>query len=92
MRMQKMQSALERLRALAATPAVSALADAFDAGGHEFALVGGPVRDAFLGRPVHDLDFTTDARPDRILEIIEPIAEAHWDVCLLYTSPSPRDS
>ena len=78
--MQKMQSALERLRALAATPAVSALADAFDAGGHEFALVGGPVRDAFLGRPVHDLDFTTDARPDRILEIIEPIAEAHWDV------------
>jgi poly(A) polymerase len=26
-------------------------------------LVGGPVRDAFLGREVHDLDFTTSARP-----------------------------
>jgi poly(A) polymerase len=38
------------------------------------------VRDAFLGRPISDLDFTTDARPDRILELIKPLASAHWDV------------
>ncbi len=48
--------------------------------GHELALVGGPVRDAFLDRSSPDLDFTTDARPDRILELVRPLASAHWDV------------
>ena len=38
----------------------------FAAAGHELALVGGPVRDAFLGRTSPDLDFTTDATPDQI--------------------------
>src|SRR5678815_206258 len=33
--------------------------------GHDTALVGGPVRDAFLGRPHGDLDLTTDARPEQ---------------------------
>ncbi|WP_127795024.1 CCA tRNA nucleotidyltransferase [Agromyces sp. LHK192] len=78
--MQDVASALGRLRELAASPTVSTLADAFEAAGRELALVGGPVRDAFLGRPVHDLDFTTDARPDEILEIVKPIAQAHWDI------------
>ncbi|MDP3966849.1 MAG: CCA tRNA nucleotidyltransferase [Nocardioides sp.] len=32
--------------------------------GEELALVGGPVRDAMLGRAHHDLDFATSARPD----------------------------
>jgi poly(A) polymerase len=36
----------------------------FQAAGHELALVGGPVRDAVLGRSSADLDFTTSARPD----------------------------
>ena len=36
----------------------------FEAAGHELALVGGPVRDAVLGRSSADLDFTTSARPD----------------------------
>ncbi|GGA68990.1 CCA tRNA nucleotidyltransferase [Pseudoclavibacter endophyticus] len=78
--MQQVQDALERLRALAASRPVARLAETFRRHGHELALVGGPVRDAFLGRPITDLDFTTDARPDRILELIRPIADAHWDV------------
>ncbi|KQQ06075.1 MULTISPECIES: CCA tRNA nucleotidyltransferase [unclassified Rathayibacter] len=78
--MHSVQTALETLRALAATPTVSRLAEAFAARGHELALVGGPVRDAFLGHGVHDLDFTTSARPDDIVSIVAPIAEAHWDI------------
>ncbi|MCD2440872.1 CCA tRNA nucleotidyltransferase [Agromyces sp. SYSU K20354] len=78
--MQSVAAALDRLGELAASPTVAKLAVAFDAAGHELALVGGPVRDAFLGRPVSDLDFTTDATPDEILAIVKPIAEAHWDI------------
>ncbi|MDQ0577346.1 CCA tRNA nucleotidyltransferase [Agromyces albus] len=78
--MQTVAAALDRLGELAASPTVARLAAAFEAGGHELALVGGPVRDAFLGRAVRDLDFTTDATPDEILAIVKPIAEAHWDI------------
>jgi poly(A) polymerase len=42
----------------------------FEAAGHELALVGGPVRDAVLGRNSADLDFTTSARPDRTEQIL----------------------
>jgi tRNA nucleotidyltransferase/poly(A) polymerase len=38
--------------------------------GHAAYLVGGGVRDALLGRVVVDWDVATDARPERILEII----------------------
>lgn len=48
--------------------------------GFELALVGGPVRDAFLGRTAPDLDFTTSANPSEILALIKPIASATWDV------------
>ncbi|AZZ50099.1 CCA tRNA nucleotidyltransferase [Rathayibacter rathayi] len=78
--MHSVQTALETLRTLAETPTVARLAEAFSAEGHELALVGGPVRDAFLGHGVHDLDFTTSARPDEILRIVAPIAETHWDI------------
>ncbi|HET6673342.1 MAG TPA: CCA tRNA nucleotidyltransferase [Agromyces sp.] len=78
--MQSVAAALDRLGELAASATVARLASAFDAAGHELALVGGPVRDAFLGGTTNDLDFTTDATPDEILAIVKPIAEAHWDI------------
>lgn len=78
--MQHVRSALARLGELAESRPVATLARAFASAGAELALVGGPVRDAFLGVPVHDLDFTTNARPDRILEIVRPISDAHWDI------------
>ena len=68
------------LREIAAAPAVATLAEAFARAGHEFALVGGPVRDAMLGRPVTDLDFTTSARPEETRAILEALGAKIWDV------------
>lgn len=82
--MQSVAAALARLGDLAATPTVSHLANAFAAAGHELALVGGPVRDAFLDRPLHDLDFTTDATPDQILALVKPLSKAQWDIGRAY--------
>ncbi len=78
--MQSVAQAVERLRHLAAAEPLATLAQRFAAAGHELALVGGPVRDAFLGRPVNDLDLTTDAHPDDIIRIVRPVATAHWDI------------
>src|SRR5690554_5374480 len=78
--MESVARALQRLSELAATPHISRLALAFESAGHELAIVGGPVRDAFLGREVNDLDFTTDATPDQILAVVIPISDAHWDI------------
>jgi poly(A) polymerase len=78
--MESVASAIQRLADLADSGNVSRLARAFQDAGFEIALVGGPVRDAFLGREVSDLDFTTNALPDQILEIVKPIADAHWDI------------
>jgi poly(A) polymerase len=73
-------AAVARLRDLADGPELSALAGAFAAAGRDLALVGGSVRDAFLDRAGTDLDLTTPARPDDILAIVAPLADAHWDV------------
>ncbi len=75
-----MAEGLSRLGALAADPVVATLAKAFADAGFELSVVGGPVRDALLGRETHDLDFTTDARPDDILRIVTPISTAQWDI------------
>lgn len=78
--MLNMAEGIARLGALAESPVVAKLADAFAAAGHDLAIVGGPVRDALLGRATNDLDFTTDARPDDILRIVAPISTAQWDI------------
>ncbi|GAA1539030.1 poly(A) polymerase [Microbacterium ginsengiterrae] len=78
--MLNMAEGLARLRALAEGSVVSAVAEAFADAGFELAVVGGPVRDALLGREVNDLDFTTNASPDEILRIVTPISSAQWDI------------
>ncbi|HEY0186704.1 MAG TPA: CCA tRNA nucleotidyltransferase [Cellulomonas sp.] len=61
-------------------PAALELGELFRAAGHELALVGGPVRDAFLGRASVDLDFTTSASPDQTQAILAAWGDAHWDI------------
>ncbi|WP_307797391.1 CCA tRNA nucleotidyltransferase [Williamsia soli] len=81
-------AAAERRTRLLAAAAVSlrSLSDVLDplgarfaAAGFELYLVGGSVRDAVLGRLTNDLDFTTDARPDKVKELLHGWAEAIWD-------------
>jgi poly(A) polymerase len=48
--------------------------------GHELALVGGPVRDAMLGRHHNDLDFPTSARPEQTEALLKGWADAIWDM------------
>lgn len=78
--MTRVAEALDTLQNLASSEPVKSLAEAFDQAGYELALVGGPVRDAFLGRVVNDLDFTTSATPDQIEKLVAPLADATWDV------------
>lgn len=78
--MRPIAESMDALRAIAESKPVATLAQAFEAAGHEFALVGGPVRDALLGRSVKDLDFTTSARPDETRAILEQLTDSIWDV------------
>ena len=61
-------------------PLASSLAAAFKEAGFKLALVGGPVRDAILGRLGNDLDFTTNARPEATKKILNSWAEDVWDI------------
>lgn len=61
-------------------PLVLELGQLFDRAGFELSLVGGPVRDLFLGQQALDLDFTTNALPDQTLEVIAPWADATWEI------------
>jgi poly(A) polymerase len=65
--------------------ATADLSDRFVAAGHTLYLVGGSVRDAIVAdpeatsaTPEHDLDFTTDARPDAIEAVVRGWADAVW--------------
>lgn len=55
------------------------LGELFAAHGHQLYLVGGSVRDAVLGRLGTDLDFTTDARPEVVQELMRGWADHLWD-------------
>jgi poly(A) polymerase len=69
---------------LRVSPVADDLARRFQAAGHRLALVGGSVRDALLGRLGNDLDFTTDARPEQILALVRPWADAVWEVGIAF--------
>jgi poly(A) polymerase len=61
-------------------PVTDELGARFAAAGEEIALVGGPVRDAMLGRLQQDLDFTTSARPEVTERLLKGWADAVWDI------------
>ena len=73
-----------RRRALASIAELASdaveLGEAFRAAGHELAIVGGPVRDAFLGRTSNDLDLTTAATPDETEALLRQWGDATWDI------------
>jgi poly(A) polymerase len=66
------------------SPVADELGRLFRAAGHELALVGGPVRDVFLRRRPDDFDLTTDAPPERVLEITRSWADSAWPVGLAF--------
>src|SRR5216683_1481283 len=74
----------QRKAAAALLAKVSSAADdlgrLFARHGHELALVGGPVRDVFLRRQPGDFDLTTDAPPERVLEITGGWADKIWTI------------
>jgi poly(A) polymerase len=72
------QRAARQLDLLA--PVIDELGRRFEAAGEHIALVGGPVRDALLGRALYDLDFTTSARPERTEQLLAGWADATWDI------------
>ncbi len=56
------------------------LGERFAGAGFELALVGGWVRDAVMRRGQADLDFTTNATPEQVLEVVKGWADGVWDV------------
>jgi poly(A) polymerase len=65
---------------LRVAPVIDELGELFARAGEEIALVGGPVRDAMLGRLQNDLDFTTSAPPERTERVLAGWADATWDM------------
>jgi poly(A) polymerase len=72
------------------TPAAGDLGRMFAGEGHEVALVGGPVRDVFLGQRPGDLDLTTDATPDEVLRVVGGWADKTWTVGIEYGTVGVR--
>ncbi len=76
--------------AVRAMPDVMELANTFAAAGFELALVGGSVRDLILARPITDLDFTTNATPQQINDVVKSWAETVWDVGIAFGTVGVR--
>lgn len=60
--------------------AIDDLATIFADAGYELSLVGGPVRDAFLGLAIHDFDLTTSARPEETEKLLGQWSRTVWDI------------
>ncbi len=71
-------------------PAVSEIGLLFARHGYQLALVGGPVRDVLRGEQPTDLDLTTDARPEQILALVAPWADAVWTVGIAFGTVGAR--
>ena len=71
---------------LRVAPLADELAERFANAGHRLYLVGGSVRDAMLGRLASsgDLDFTTDATPDVVQELLTGWADRQWDTGIAF--------
>lgn len=65
---------------LRVAPIVDRLGGLFADAGFTLYLVGGSVRDALRGQLGHDLDFTTDARPDDIEALLRTLTTAVWTI------------
>jgi poly(A) polymerase len=66
------------------SPVLTRLGERFTAAGFEAHLVGGSVRDALLSAgsgavPAGDLDVTTSARPEQVLELLRGWAGSTWN-------------
>ena len=73
---QRVAAELDRL-----APVLDPLGQLFADAGHALHLVGGPVRDAMLGRSHHDLDFTTSARPEQTEKLLKRWGDGGlWDM------------
>ncbi len=85
-----------RKQALASLGPVAGLlqriGERFDSAGYQISLVGGPVRDALVGRLTAetDMDFTTDAHPEQVLAQLEGFAETTWDVGIRFGTVGAR--
>jgi poly(A) polymerase len=75
---------------VARVPAVISLGKLFTEAGQELALVGGPVRDVFLGQQPGDLDLTTSAPPELVLSLVEGWADAVWTVGIAFGTVGVR--
>src|SRR5439155_23387504 len=72
------------------SPVLTQLGERFTAAGFEAHLVGGSVRDALLAagsgqaRVPGDLDVTTDARPEQVLELLRGWARSTWNTGIAF--------
>ncbi|MGY1660206.1 CCA tRNA nucleotidyltransferase [Geodermatophilus sp. SYSU D00705] len=72
------------------SPVLTRLGERFTAAGFEVHLVGGSVRDALLAagsggpRVPGDLDLTTDARPEQVLELVRGLASSTWNTGIAF--------
>jgi poly(A) polymerase len=66
-------------------PAAAEIGRLFARHGYQLALVGGMVRDVFLGKEAAgDLDLTTDATPEQVLAIVRGWADKIWTIGIAF--------